>query len=173
MSPSVYAVVLNHNGAGWLKRCLESLLACSYPTLRVLLVDNASTDDSLQVVREFSGRLHLLQNSENLGFCEGNNLAIRYALEHGADYVALLNNDTWFEPEWLDSLVAVGERNPQVGILGPVQFCFDSQEFNTWTTSALPHLLDALRQPAGPEAWFPVEWVEGSCLVAKRAVFER
>ncbi|MBI3667702.1 MAG: glycosyltransferase family 2 protein [Acidobacteria bacterium] len=170
--PSVWAVVLNCNGASWLKRCLGSLLACSYPRLQLLMVDNASTDGSVALARRISSRIEVIENNSNLGFCAGNNAAIDYALQRGADYVALLNNDTYAEPDWLDRLVEVGEAHPQVGILGPVQLVFDGDQFNSWTTSALAHLLKALeRDESG--AWLPVEWVEGSCLVAKRRVLER
>jgi GT2 family glycosyltransferase len=171
--PSVFIVVLNHNGERWLQRCLQSLLACSYPRLEIVLVDNASTDGSVALARRLSGRLRIIENSENLGFCEGNNAGITYALERGADYVALLNNDTYVEPDWIDRLVEVGESSPSIGILGPVQLIFDGDEFNSWTTSALPRLLDALRERTGAGVWFPVEWVEGSCLLAKRQVFQR
>lgn len=173
MQPLVYAIVLNHNGEQWLERCLSSLVACAYPNLRVLLVDNASTDASVSLARGISPRIEILQNPANLGFCAGNNAGIDYALSHGADYVALLNNDTYFDPGWVDRLVEVGETQPHVGILGPVQLVFDGADFNSWTTTALPHLLADLRRNDRPGAWFPVEWVEGSCLVAKRAVFER
>ena len=171
--PLVYTVVLNHNGESWLKRCLESLAQCSYPWLRTVLVDNASTDNSVAVARSIASKIEIIENDQNLGFCEGNNAAIRYALGRGADYVALLNTDTYVEPEWLDRVVEVGEANPQIGVLGPVQLVFDGQEFNSWMTAALPDMLPALRDRTAPGFWLPVEWVEGSCLVAKSKVFER
>lgn len=172
-SPSVYVLVLNCNGAGWLERCLGSLLDCSYPRLQVVLVDNASTDHSVDLARSLSPKIEIIRNRVNLGFCEGNNVAIDYALRQGADYIALLNNDTWCEAPWIDRIVQVGEANSALGVLGPVQLLFDGAEFNSWTSSALSHVLDALRENDRPGAWFPVEWVEGSCLLARRAVFER
>ncbi len=173
MLPPVYAIVLNHNGKAWLERCFQSLLACCYPQLRVVLVDNGSTDGSVALARSISPQIHVLETGANLGFCGGNNAGIRYALERGAAYVALLNNDTYFESEWLLRLVEVGEANPQVGILGPVHLVFDGQEFNNWMTSAFPQLLDVLRRRDQPGVWLPVERVEGSGLVAKRKVFEQ
>lgn len=173
MSQSVYVLVLNCNGANWLERCLGSLEACTYEQLHIVLVDNASTDGSVALARRLSPRVEILQNPVNLGFCEGNNAGIAYALERGADYVALLNNDTYCEPDWIERLVEVGEAVPAIGVLGPVQLVFDGSDFNTWTTSALPHLLDSLRAHDRAGASFPVDWVEGSCLVAKRAVFDR
>ncbi len=171
--PSVCVVVLNCNGTQWLPRCLESLLACCYPRLQVVLVDNGSSDNSVAAARGLSPKIEVIENGSNLGFCGGNNAAIEWALARGADYIALLNNDTYCEPDWLARLVEVGEANAEVGILGPVQLVFDGEEFNSWTTTALSHMLQGLREQDEPGVWFPVEWVEGSCLVAKRGVFER
>ena len=139
----------------------------------MVLVDNGSSDDSVSIARNLSSRIEIIENGSNLGFCGGNNAAIEWALERGADYIALLNNDTYCEPDWLERLVEVGEANPEVGILGPVQLVFDGTEFNSWTTTALPHLLQELRDKDEPGARFSVDWVEGSCLVARRRVFER
>ena len=173
MSHWIFVLVLNHNGERWLERCLRSLLACSTPGLEIVLLDNASTDGSVALARGLSPRLRVLQNERNLGFCAGNNAGISYALGHGADYVALLNNDTYVAPDWIDRLLEVGESDPSIGILGPVQFAYDSDDFNSWTLTALPKMLDALRREDSPGVRFPVEWVEGSCLVAKRRVLER
>ena len=173
MSRSVFVLVLNHNGERWLERCLRSLLACSTPGLEIVLLDNASTDGSVALARGLSPRLRVLQNERNLGFCAGNNLGISHALARGADYVALLNNDTYVAPDWIDRLLEVGESDPSIGVLGPVQLAYDGDDFNSWTLTALPKMVDSLRREDSPGAWFPVEWVEGSCLVAKRGVLER
>jgi hypothetical protein len=171
--PAFFGLVLNHNGRRWLPRCLESLLRCDYSALRIVLVDNGSTDDSVSLARSISDRIEILELGRNLGFSEGNNAGISYALQRGAAYVALLNNDTYFEPDWVTRLIEVGEAQASIGILGPVHLVFDGDAFNSWMTSALPHLLDRLRLENRPGVWFPVEWVEGSAIVMKRAVLER
>jgi hypothetical protein len=173
MKPAVWVLVTNYNGAAWLPRCLSSLMATRYPRLHVVLIDNGSSDDSVTVARSVSPQLKILANETNLGFCQGNNAGITPALEQGADYIALLNNDTYVEPDWMDHLVEVGEQAAEVGILGPVQLVFDGQAFNSWMTAALtPAQLETLRTEAGPGYRLPVEWVEGSAMVVKRAVFE-
>lgn len=173
MLPLVYSIVLNHNGEVWLERCLLSLLSCPYPNLRIVLLDNGSTDGSVGLARSLSERIEIIETGANLGFCGGNNVGIRHALERGAGYVALLNNDTYFEPDWLLRLIEVGERNPRLGALGPVHLVFDGCEFNSWITSAYPALLDTLREQDRPGVWLSVQSVEGSCLAVKREVFER
>ena len=172
--PLVYALVLNHNGSRWLPRCLQSLQSTSYPKLRVVLLDNASTDDSLEVARQAAPELEIFALPANLGFSEANNAGIRLGLEGGASYIALINNDTYVEPDWLTRLVEVAEANPRVGILGPAQLVYDGDAFNTWMTTALPaQTLAGLRDGAARPAFLAVEWVEGSALVARRSVFER
>jgi len=173
MSPLVYAIVLNRNGEKWLQRCLGSLLESSYANLRVILADNGSADGSLALARKISSQIEILAHPSNLGFCEGNNLAIRKALDAGAGYVVLLNNDLHFERDWLDRIIGVAEQNPELGILGPVQLAYDGDEFNSWTETALRGRLDEIRASDQPGKWLDVEWVEGSCLLARRAVFER
>lgn len=173
MPPLVYAIVLNHDGEAWLTRCLETLLSSSYSNLRVVLLDNGSTDGSASLVRTRFPGVEIVETGANLGFSGGNNAGIRHALYRGADYVVLLNNDTYFERDWLLRLVEAGEASPKIGVLGPVQLVFDGEEFNTWTTSAFPHLLEKLRRQDDPGVWFPVEWVEGSCFAVKRRLFEQ
>lgn len=197
-SPLVYVIVLNFNGSRWLTACLESLRATEYANFKTLLVDNASTDDGVELVRKNFPEVELIINSANLGFSEGNNIGIRAALAAGADYVVLLNPDTKVEPSWLSELIAVGERNHEVGILGAVQLVYDSDEFNSWTTTALsqhlaflstkPHEENTkknntdfafLREPSCDfveepfqRNWIPVEWVEGACFAIKREPIE-
>ncbi len=197
-SPLVYVIVLNFNGSRWLTACLESLRATEYANFKTLLVDNASTDDGVELVRKNFPEVELIINSANLGFSEGNNIGIRAALAAGADYVVLLNPDTKVEPSWLGELIAVGERNREVGVLGAVQLAYDSDEFNSWTTTALsshlsflstkPHEENTkknntdfafLREPSCdfleepfPRSWIQAEWVEGACFAIKREAIE-
>jgi GT2 family glycosyltransferase len=173
MTPAVAVIVLNYNGRRWLEACLASLLATPHPRLRAMLVDNGSTDGSVKEVRARFPEVEVIANEENLGFSEGNNIGIRAALERGADYIVLLNPDTRVEPDWLAELLAVGESEPLVGILGAVQLAYDSDEFNSWTRTAAASHLDELRDRERARRWIPVEWVEGACFAVKRAVFER
>ncbi len=112
MGARVTAIVLNWNGRRFLQPCLHALQAQTYRDLEVIVVDNGSTDGSVEYLREQSSRVQLICNQHNLGFAVGNNQAI-----HASDspYVATLNNDARPEPGWLAALVAVMETNPQVG----------------------------------------------------------
>ena len=99
--PRVSIVIVNYNGRQWLEACLSSVLESIYGNFGVVLVDNASSDESLQLVRERFPSVSVIASSENLGFAEGSNLGIRAALATPAEYVVLLNPDTIVEPAWL------------------------------------------------------------------------
>lgn len=171
--PSVYVIVLNYNGSQWLDACLQSLAETTYENYRVILADNASTDGSAQAVTDGFPQVEVIFNLRNLGFSEGNNIGIEKALAQGADYVVLLNPDTKVKPKWLQELVKVGEERSDIGILGAVQLCYESDGFNNWTTNALAAHLDELSRAEGARDCIPVEWVEGACFAVKRRVFEK
>ncbi|CEG12162.1 hypothetical protein MSIBF_A20002 [groundwater metagenome] len=102
--PFVSIIVLNYNGKKWLKDCFESLEKLNYPKdkYEVIMGDNASTDDSVEYVKENFPEIRVLQFDKNYGFCKGNNLC---AKEAKGEYSVFLNNDTFVEKEWLNELV--------------------------------------------------------------------
>lgn len=123
--PRVTAVVLNWNGLEDTTACLASLAEADYPSLEVVVVDNGSTDGSPGLLRQRFPRVALLETGENLGYAGGNNVGLRYALERGADYVLLLNNDTEVAPGFLRRLVEAAEADPRVGVVGPTIYYYD------------------------------------------------
>jgi GT2 family glycosyltransferase len=105
--------------------CLESLSKTDYAPYRVVVVDNGSTDDSVASIRAAYPETVILEAGENIGYSEGNNAGIRFALENGAEYILLLNNDTSVDADMLDRLVETAEADPNIGIVGPTQYYFD------------------------------------------------
>jgi len=129
--PLVHVLVINWNGREHLDACFQSLLAGTYPNVRYILVDNASDDDSVRLVRDQFGhdpRVGILVCPENLGWSGGNNVAMERSLEEGADYIFLLNNDTATAPDALEKLVAMAESRPEIGALAPKMVLFDHPE---------------------------------------------
>jgi GT2 family glycosyltransferase len=119
--PLVYIVVLAWNNYEDTAECLESLRQLTYPHYHVVLVDNGSTDGTPQRVRATFPEVIVLENGRNLGVPAGYNVGFRYALEHEADHVLMLNNDTTVAPTILEYLVSATEE-PDAGILAPVVF---------------------------------------------------
>lgn len=122
VSPSVCVVVLNWNGTEDTLECLRSVERLQYPNFSVLVMDNGSSRESLDALRAGLGTATLLENGANLGFALGNNRGIEWALDRGAEYVFLLNNDTVVDSACLGTLVEVAESDPAVGIVGAVNF---------------------------------------------------
>jgi hypothetical protein len=92
----------------------------TYSDLEVLVVDNGSTDDSVAEIRRAYPDVVILRSVTNLGFAGGNNIGIRYALTHGADYIWLLNNDTEPAPDALAALVAKAATDPAIAAVASV-----------------------------------------------------
>lgn len=126
--PLVVVVVLNWNGRRDTEECLASLRKVTYGRFKVLLVDNASSDDSVPFVEEHFPEAEVVANAENLGFTGGNNVGMRRALEMGADWALLLNNDTTVEPEFLTTLVSAAQADPRIGVIGPLINYYDPKD---------------------------------------------
>lgn len=120
MSIRVTIVVLNWNNGLDTLACLGSLVALNDPAYDVLVVDNGSTDDSVARIRTAYPDVTLIETGANLGYAGGNNVGIRNALVHGADFVCLLNNDVTVAPDFLAPLLAAMGSQPDVGVVTPL-----------------------------------------------------
>ncbi len=117
---NVAAVILSYNGRDDTLVCLESLGRSEWDCATTIVVDNGSTDGTAAAVREAEPDAEVLETGRNLGFAEGNNVGIRRALDLGADYVLLLNNDTVVAPDAIGLLMDEARRRPRAGALCPL-----------------------------------------------------
>lgn len=122
----VTCIVLNWNGSQHTIECLGALNACTYQHLTIVVVDNGSTDDSVSRISGAFPETTLLKTEKNLGFAGGNNVGVRHALAHGADYIWLLNNDTKPAPDALAALVAKLNTDKQIGAVASICYYADS-----------------------------------------------
>src|SRR5437870_49918 len=171
-SPSVTVVVLNYNGLADTLRCLESLRAFVYPNLSIILVDNGSDEDPVTAAESRYPGLVAVRTGTNLGYAGGNNRGIKAALQRGADYVLVLNNDTVVSPAIVTALLDAFSKDPSLGIVGPVINYLDEPG---------RVMTDGTRFNAGPGAEFfsrllvpvdadqpllvPVDIVNGCCMM--------
>ncbi len=117
-APSVWIVVLNRRGQSYTVACLRAVAAVSYPNTSLVLIDNGCRDFSADDVAQLVPGAHYLRVAINRGFTGGVNLGIRHALQHGGDYVLLLNNDATIEADAITELVRVATSDPRIGIVG-------------------------------------------------------
>ncbi len=221
MNPKIAVIILNWNGWKDTVECLESLYQITFHDYDVVIVDNASSDNSLEKIRQYhEGKIEvnssffkysksnkpvkiieytleeskyiksrslgtiLIKNDKNYGFAEGNNIGIRYALDTlNADHILLLNNDTVVDKNFLSELIEVIESRPHIGFVSPKTYYYDFNNRN-----------DVINFAGGSLSMFKghsqsigvnevdrgqyddiktVEYVEGSCLLAKREVLEK
>lgn len=116
----VAVVILNWNGIKDTISCLDSLIVQTYPDYTIVVIDNGSVDDSVDILQKYiidhqDKPIELICNSKNLGFAGGVNAGIRWALEKNFDAVALFNNDATADKDWLSQLVT-GLENKEIGI---------------------------------------------------------
>lgn len=117
--PLVVVVVLTWNGRADTLACLASLAKTSYAPVKVVVVDNGSSDGTVEAVATEHPQAELVRSEANLGFAGGNNLGLARALELGAAHVLVLNNDVEVEPEAIGALVRAAGRLDSVGALSP------------------------------------------------------
>ena len=126
MLPKVAVVILNYNGSEYLRQFLPSVKATKYPRLSIVVADNASTDNSVEVMQKQFPEIQLLQLPENYGFAEGYNQALQQV---SADYFVLLNSDVEVTEDWLSPMIELMERDETVAACQPKILDFQNQEY--------------------------------------------
>ncbi|MEW6366845.1 MAG: glycosyltransferase family 2 protein [Acidobacteriota bacterium] len=169
--PLVYVVVLSWNRAATTLRCIESVAGSSYRNARVVVVDNASADDSVARIRERFPQVPLIQNPANLGYAEGNNVGIRYAMERGAEFVLVLNDDVFIEPDALGHMVAAA--GPGVAAVGCKVRLFDEPD-RLWAAGDLNfRTADAHPKDDGRfDAPRDLDYAVGCCILLRAGVLD-
>ena len=115
----IVAIVVTYNGRKWYDKCFGSLRNSSLP-VKTIVIDNASTDDTISYIKTNFPEIHLIESKENLGFGKANNIGFRYALEKNADYVFLLNQDAWIMQDTIEKLCSIAKQNTEYGIISPI-----------------------------------------------------
>jgi hypothetical protein len=175
--PLVYAIVLNWNRPDDTHACLNSLVHVDYPALKVLVVDNGSDTEQARRLQAEALGAEVLWLERNYGFAEGNNKGMRYALEHGADFILLLNNDTTVDPGLVPELINVIKDDPLIGIAGPIIYYADVPD-SVWFAGMRfrdglyvvrrgLHLKPPLKRAE------EVDFVSGCGMLIRRSVLER
>ncbi|GGB76693.1 glycosyl transferase [Flavobacterium suaedae] len=165
MDKKVFVVIVTYNGAKWIDKNITSLLESEYP-VNTIVIDNCSTDDSVVLLSKYL-EVQLIQSETNLGFGKANNIGIKKALDNGADYIFLLNQDAWVFPKTISSLVNSMETNADYGIISPIHFSGDE---TTWDESFKTYYN---RKTASSGNLVTVPFVNAAAWMMSRACIEK
>jgi len=128
-SPKVSVIIVNWNNFKDTAECLESLRKVNYSNFEVMVVDNGSAGNDTNLLRQgFGDFIKLIVSDRNLGFAGACNLGIKDALTRGAEYIALLNNDTVVAPDFLEAMVNVARSDRKLGVAGGKIYCYELPE---------------------------------------------
>lgn len=176
-------MILNWNGRKLLHNCLTSLEKTTYQALKILVVDNGSSDGSAELVSHEFPNVDVLRLPNNTGFAKGNNIGIRHALRtYDPDYVVLLSNDTVvIQADWLEHMVRVAESDPLIGMVNcryllpdgkpqPMGFRLIPGLYLSGTFGI--HLLGAQNQEQSALITL-TDSAGGACFLIKRSVLDR
>ncbi|MCX6031993.1 MAG: glycosyltransferase family 2 protein [Chloroflexi bacterium] len=179
--PKVAIVVLNWRKPAETLACLASLEQLSYHSAQVIVVDNGSDDNSVALIRQHYPYVRVLETDANLGYAGGNNVGIRHALNQGAEYICILNNDVLVAPGFLEPLLAaaVGEdgtlaiASPAVCELGRPDLIWSLGANIVWRNGSVVRL----HSGEAYAAWvgrppFEVDYTPGSAMLVPRKAWE-
>ena len=127
----VYTIVVTYNGIKWIDRCLKSLVNSTHAT-SIIVIDNGSSDETVYFIKSNFNGVQIIETGKNLGFGQANNWGMGEAIKNNADYIFLLNQDAWVEPDSLSSMVQVHEANTVCGIVSPIHLNGDGTALDAY-----------------------------------------
>lgn len=168
-------IIVNWNNADVILDCLRSIRVAGFIS-SVVIVDNASSDSSIEQIKKEYPKIHIIQNNENLGYTGGNNRGIKYLLDSGTKYIFILNPDTEIEKDTIEKLIEVLQKDKKTGIAGPKIF---DHEGKIWSCGGI---IDKKRFSGGLiglgekdrgqyNKVRDVDYVPGTAIMVKREVF--
>lgn len=175
MASILSIIIVNYNGEKYLKDCIESVLKFAPGSTEVIVVDNASTDESHEVLSRYQEHLSLIYSKVNLGFAGGNNLGAEHAT---GDFILLLNNDTILKSK-LQPSIDLLEKNSSIGVVGARML--DSNGITRVSTGRFPSLHRLIRfshlwdykTGKSEDSVVETDWVEGSFLLTRKSLWDK
>ncbi len=174
----IYAVLLAFNNYEDTHECIQSLIDSEFPDLKIVLVDNGSTDQTPEKIRVNFPEVLVFENQQNLGVPAGYNVGFNYALEQGAEYIFMLNNDTTVAKDMLGKLYEVAENESDAGIIMPKILIYGTED-QVWSSggryrSFPPAILVTDKRTKQEELPIrPLEYAPSCGLLIHRRAFEK
>ena len=172
----VFAIIVTYNGAKWIEKCLTSLINSSIKT-KIIVIDNFSKDNTIEIIKENFPEILLINSEENLGFAKANNLGIRYSLDQGADFFFLLNQDAWIENDTIEKMINAFEIKKDAGIVSPIhtngsKTNLDSAFVNYIANQYTPHFISDLYFNK-LSACYETNFINAACWLISRNCIEK
>lgn len=177
--PYIISIILNNNRCKDTLECLESLSRGTYSNHTMIVLDNQTTDGSIDAIHERFPNVQIVPLAENLGYAGNNNVGIKIALEKGADWVFVLNEDTALDAACLAQLVAEGESDRQIGMVGPMVYHYNEPQYIQSGGGMLGpywqsiHLAKDELDRGQLNEPHTVEWISGCAILVRRGVIEQ
>lgn len=173
--PATTIIVLNWNGREMTADCLRSLLAMRAGDFRIVVIDNGSSDGSVEYLRQQFPQVQVLPQGRNLGFAAGCNVGMKRALEDQSEFILLVNNDTKVDPDMLRELIMEAQKNPTAAMVSPKIFYFEPPDriwwaggqYNLWKGVPL-HIGCGARDDGRFDEPCSINWATG-CVVLLRS----
>jgi GT2 family glycosyltransferase len=182
MNPSVAIVILNWNGRDFLKKFLPSVLASTYEYKKIIVADNASTDDSVEFLKAHYPQVEIIQNSSNEGFAKGYNTALKQVK---SDYYVLLNSDVEVTPGWIEPVIELMESDSAIAACQPKLLAYHDKTLFEYAGASggwldyfgypfmRGRIFDICERDTGQyDDASPCFWASGAALFVRSAVFE-
>lgn len=177
---NVSVVILNWNRKEMLLDCLRSIKELDYPIYEIIVVDNASTDGSVQAVREAYPEVVLIENDKNYGAIGGKNIGLRRALQSDAEYIYMQDNDIVAAKDALTKLVEVAEADPNVGMVGAMMYDYSKPDTILsaggtidWTQNVSRGRGDNQKDEGQFNKIESVDYLWGGALLVRKSVLEK
>jgi len=179
LHPNVSFIILNWNGVNDTLECLQSVCEQDYPFYDVIVVDNDSSDNSVEIIKNEYPDVIVIENQENLGYAGGNNVGLEFAAREGLEYLFVINNDLVLKKDCLSNLINDIEGYPKAGAIAPISFYYDRPEVVDFAGGKIitvgtikyikksHHEIEALQEP------YLSDWLLGCAILIRKSVFDQ
>ncbi|MFA6940920.1 MAG: glycosyltransferase family 2 protein [Clostridiaceae bacterium] len=178
--PKTAIIILNFNSYNQTIECIESVKNITYPNYEIIVVDNNSKDDSLQLIKSSFPGIILLKSEDNLGYASGNNLGIKYALDENIEYICILNNDAAVDKNFLQPVIKTLIDDKKAAAAGP-SICYYGQDDIIQAMGGNINLYTGLsslkfkgkKHSEIKESLISVDYLGGACFVVKADILKK
>lgn len=164
----VVIIIVNWNGWQDTNSCLDSLKSLDYPNFRIIVIDNNSTDDSVNQISASHPNVNLIRTCHNLGFSGGCNVGISSAIDEDAEYVWLLNNDTVINQLTLKEMIILSDTNANIGAVGSrIYYMNESNKIQAWGGGSFSFWTGRTRHILSPASERKLHYITASSILIR------